>query len=137
MAETAMRKGFVALVLSVGAVAGMGAGMGDARVSAEEAVSAERGAPDSWIPAAERPEDREPVERESPKPPAERISLKDATEIVRQAYGGRIVSAEAAEARPSPNRPKENGFRIRVDVDGRVKTVFVDGRGRIHERAQF
>ena len=47
------------------------------------------------------------------------------------------MSAEAAEARPSPDRPREDGFRIRVDVDGRVKTVFVDGRGRIHERARF
>lgn len=133
MAETAMRKGSIALVLSVGTLAGMGAGMGvgmgEARASAEEAVPAERDAPD-----AER---EPPVERESPEPPVARISLKDATEIVRQAYGGRIVSADTAQARPSPNRPKESGFRIRVDVDGRVKTVFVDGRGRIHERAQF
>lgn len=119
-----MRKGLVAWVLSVGALVGVD----EAPASAEEAPPAERDAPDA---------EREPVERESPEPPAERISLKDATEIVRQAYGGRIVSAEATEARPSPNRPKENGFRIRVDVDGRVKTVFVDGRGRIHERAQF
>lgn len=124
-----MRKGLFALVLSVGTLVGMG----EAPASAEEAPPVEGVPPVEGAPDA----DREPVERESPKPPAERISLKDATEIVRQAYGGRIVSAEAAEARPSPDRPREDGFRIRVDVDGRVKTVFVDGRGRIHERARF
>lgn len=136
MAETAMHKGFVALVLSVGTFAGMGAGMGAGMVAGmgEARVSAEEAAPERDTPDTER---EPPIERESPEPPAERISVKDATEIVRQAYGGRIVSADAAEARPSPNRPRENGFRIRVDVDGRVKTVFVDGRGRIHERAQF
>jgi len=66
-----------------------------------------------------------------------RISLEDAKAIVRQAYGGRVLSADAAQARPAPKRPKESGFRVRVDVDGRVKTVFVDARGRIHEDAEF
>lgn len=128
MADTAMRKGLIAIVLSVATLVGVV----EAPVSAEEAALAERNA--EREPPAERVP---PSERESPKPPAERITLEDATEIVRQAYGGRIVSAMAAEARPSPSRPKESGYRIRVDVDGRVKTVFVDSRGRIHEHAQF
>ena len=87
---------------------------------------------------------RQPPAREPgpKKPPADddtrsRISLEDATAIVRQAYGGRVVSAASAEARPAAKRPKERGHRVRVDVDGRVKTVFVDGRGRIHENAEF
>ena len=123
MADNAMRKRLAAVVL-FGALVGVGGVF----------ASAEERAPADEVPDAER---EPPAERDSPKPPAKRISLEDATEIVRQAYGGRIVSATPAEARPSPNRPKESGFRIRVDVDGRVKTVFVDGRGRIHEQAEF
>lgn len=65
-----------------------------------------------------------------------RISLEDAAAIVRQAYGGRVVSSAAATASPAPGRPKESGHRVRVDIDGRVKTVFVDARGRIHENAE-
>lgn len=65
------------------------------------------------------------------------VSLEDATAIVRQAYGGRVVSAAAATARSQRGRSKESGYRVRVDVDGRVKTVFVDGRGRIHENAEY
>ena len=64
---------------------------------------------------------------------ATRISLKDATAIVRQAYGGRLLSATAAQRRGAGGQP-ENGYRFRVDVDGTVKTVFVDTRGRIHAR---
>ncbi|MCY3840918.1 MAG: PepSY domain-containing protein [Gammaproteobacteria bacterium] len=72
------------------------------------------------------------------KPAAQtRVSLKDATAIVRQAYGGRVVSAAAARARPEPDRGRESGYRVRVDIDGRVKTVFVDDRGRIHENAEY
>ena len=125
-----MRKGLAAVVL-FGALAGVGGVLASAE---ERAPADERVPPADEAPDAER---EPPAERDSPKPPAKRISLEDATDIVRQAYGGRIVSATAAEARPSPNRPRESGFRIRVDVDGRVKTVFVDGRGRIHERAEF
>lgn len=70
------------------------------------------------------------------------ISLQDATAIVRQAYGGRVVSATEAKAPGKPSAGKgerasgaddERGYRVRVDVDGRVKTVFVDRRGRIRK----
>ncbi|MDE0190288.1 MAG: hypothetical protein OXQ90_02925 [Gammaproteobacteria bacterium] len=86
-------------------------------------------------PRREEPGPKEP----GPKEPAAqtRVSLEDATAIVRQAYGGRVVSAAAATARPARSRPKESGHRVRVDVDGRVKTVFVDARGRIHENAEY
>ncbi len=60
------------------------------------------------------------------------ISLQDATAIVRQAYGGRIVSAVADERRLG-KRAERRGYRVRVDVNGRVKTVFVDYRGRIYK----
>ena len=80
-----------------------------------------------------------PVPKGEPaRPRAEaRVSLEDAAAIVRQAYGGRVVSTAAATARPERARPKESGHRVRVDVDGRVKTVFVDDRGRIHENAEY
>ena len=82
---------------------------------------------------------RDPVPKDEPAAAAQhsRLSLDDATAIVRQAYGGRVVSAARATARPAPGRPKESGFRVRVDVDGRVKTVFVDAGGRIHENAEY
>ena len=82
---------------------------------------------------------REPAPKDEPAEAAQhsRLSLEDATAIVRQAYGGRVVSAAAATARPVPGRPRESGFRVRVDVDGRVKTVFVDAGGRIHENAEY
>ena len=85
------------------------------------------------------PRQQEPVPKnELPKPRAQtRVSLEDAAAIVRQAYGGRVVSTAAATARPDRARPKEPGHRVRVDVDGRVKTVFVDERGRIHEDAEY
>ena len=57
------------------------------------------------------------------------VSLEDATAIVRQAYSGRVVSAAAAR------KDGEPGYRIRVDVRGTVKTLFVDRRGRIHDLA--
>ena len=59
------------------------------------------------------------------------ISRQDAANIVRQAFGGRIVAAVAAQrVIEGERRP---GFRVRVDVRGRVKSVFVDSSGRIHE----
>ena len=61
-----------------------------------------------------------------------RISLQDARAIVRQAYGGRIVSAIAKER--TIEGDVKRGYDVRVDIEGRVKTVFVDGRGRIHEQ---
>ena len=86
-------------------------------------------------PPPATPEQRE----KSPAPSDEpvRISLEDATAIVRQAYGGRVVSSSRTPARPASARPKESGYRVRVDIDGRVKTVFVDDRGRIHEDPEF
>ena len=78
----------------------------------------------------------EAPERDGPAKPAPRatvrVSLKDATAIVRQAYGGRVLSATEAQGRDADGKP-ERGFRFRVDVEGTVKTVFVDTRGRIHE----
>ena len=90
-------------------------------------------------PAEQRPTPASQRERENEPGTAERseVSLEDATAIVRQAYGGRVVSSSKANARPAPKRPKEPGYRVRLDVDGRVKTVFVDARGRIHENAEF
>ena len=101
-------------------------------------------------PADEQPSDRKRVPKEEPAKRSQ-VSLKDATAIVRQAYGGRVVSAAAAKARPEQARGtepsagereglaprKKDGYRVRVDVDGRVKTVFVDDRGRIHENAEY
>ena len=102
-------------------------------------------APEKPAEGAKPPTDQrqQPVREPAPKDePAEatqrsRLSLEDATAIVRQAYGGRVVSAAGATARPASGRPKESGFRVRVDVDGRVKTVFVDAGGRIHENAEY
>ena len=59
------------------------------------------------------------------------ISLSDATAIVRQTYGGRVVSTMEGERRVKG--VKRRGYWVRVDVDGRVKKVFVDLHGRIHE----
>ena len=59
------------------------------------------------------------------------ISRQDAANIVRQAFGGRIVAAVAA--RRVVEGERRSGFRVRVDVRGRVKSVFVDSGGRIHE----
>lgn len=62
------------------------------------------------------------------------ISAQDAANIVRQAYGGRIVATTPA-TRASEGK-KQSGFRVRADVKGRVKTVFVDSSGRIREDQQ-
>ena len=64
--------------------------------------------------------------------PAPSVSLQDASEIVRQAYGGRVVSA--TEAIRNFDDKTKRGYDVRVDVEGRVKTVFVDRRGRIYEQ---
>ena len=90
-------------------------------------------------PRKKEPSAGEPAPKDEASKPAERsrVSLEDAKAIVRQAYGGRVVSAAAATARPEPARQKETGYRVRVDVDGRVKTVFVDSRGRTHENAEY
>ncbi len=61
---------------------------------------------------------------ERPRPQLEQVTLKDAVAIVRQAHGGRLVSAKSVR-RPAP------GYHIRIDVDGRVKSVFVDAQGRM------
>ncbi len=82
------------------------------------------------------PPDRDRDTEPAPREPA-RVSLEDATAIVRQAYGGRVVSSSRTSARPASARPKESGYRVRVDIDGRVKTVFVDDRGRIHDTPEF
>ena len=96
------------------------------------------------------PRRKEPEREGAERAAKSRVSLEDATAIVRQAYGGRVVSAAAATARrerrqePSAGereglvrRREDSGYRVRVDVDGRVKTVFVDSRGRIHENAEY
>ena len=69
--------------------------------------------------------------------PVAGLSRSDAANIVRQAYGGRIVAVVKAtlDARSEGGKPVR-GHQVRVDVDGRVKTVFVDASGRIHEDAK-
>ena len=57
----------------------------------------------------------------------EQVTLEDAVAIVRQAHGGRLVSAQSVR-RPVP------GYRIRIDVDGHVKSLFVDAQGRMSLR---
>ena len=78
--------------------------------------------------APQRDEAVKPAKRDAPA----RVSLKDATAIVRQAYGGRVLSATEAQRRDADGK-SQRGYRFRVDVEGTVKTVFVDARGRIHE----
>ena len=93
--------------------------------------------------AAALPESRSVAERPVQPGPAARapatrrvreaaVTLDDAAAIVRQSYGGRIVQ----RARLGNDAQAHRGarFRIRVDIGGRVKTVFVDAAGRIHER---
>lgn len=54
------------------------------------------------------------------------ISLEEATDIVRRAYGGRVLSATPV------NKNGKRGYQIRVLLDGgRVKTVFVDSNGSV------
>ena len=69
----------------------------------------------------ERPRTRSTAE---PVAKVERVTLEDAVAIVRQAHGGRLVSAK-------PVRRPVAGYRIRVDVDGRVKSLLVDAQGRM------
>lgn len=49
------------------------------------------------------------------------VSLRDAVAIVRQAFGGKVISAQEIDGL----------YRIRVVTDGSVRTVRVDRRGRI------
>ena len=49
------------------------------------------------------------------------VSLRDAVAIVRQAYGGKVISAQEADG----------FYRIRVVTNGSVRTVRVDRRGRV------
>jgi len=121
-----MRRTVFGVVFAVGALAGYA---GDAPPLATEPAQ---------TPAEKRPPSPEEDQKDEPlrREPA-RVSLEDATAIVRQAYGGRVVSSSRATARPESARPKEPGYRVRVDIDGRVKTVFVDDRGRIHENPEF
>ena len=82
------------------------------------------------VSAAERDEPAAPAPSEQPAG----ISSQDAANIVRQAYGGRIVATTAATRTIAGK--KRSGFRVRADVKGRVKTVFVDSSGRIHDEQQ-
>ena len=122
-----MHRYVLGVVLVLGTLAGYAA---DAPREASEPSEA---------PAKEQPPSPEARDRENEPAPREpeRVSLEDATAIVRQAYGGRVVSSSRATARPAAARPREPGYRVRVDIDGRVKTVFVDDRGRIHENPEF
>lgn len=61
--------------------------------------------------------------------PRPAITAEDAAAIVLQAYGGRIVHQA-----PATGADGEPGHRLRVDVDGRIKTVFVDAAGRLTEQ---
>ena len=81
--------------------------------------------------AAEAPKRDDPA-KPAKRDAAARVSLKDAAAIVRQAYGGRLLSATEAQRRDADGT-SERGYRFRVDVEGTVKTVFVDARGRIRE----
>ena len=72
-------------------------------------------------------DDKEPPKKRAAKETVvkvEQVTLEDAVAIVRQAHGGRLVSAKAV-SRPT------RGYRIRIDVDGRVKSLFVDAQGRM------
>jgi hypothetical protein len=56
--------------------------------------------------------------------PQSRLSAEQASAIVRRAYGGRVVSVKSSG----------DGYSVRVLLDGgRVKNVYVDGNGRLHE----
>jgi len=53
-----------------------------------------------------------------------RLSAEQASSIVRRAYGGRVVSVKSAG----------DGYSVRVLLDGgRVKNVYVDRNGGLHE----
>ena len=66
-----------------------------------------------------------------PSAPEASISSSDATTIVRQAFAGRVVSV--TKGKRDIHGVKADGYWVRVDVDGRIKKLFVDSRGRIHE----
>lgn len=54
------------------------------------------------------------------------LSLDQAADKVRRTYGGRVLSITPVD------RAGTDGFEVRVLVEsGRVKTVFVDERGRL------
>ena len=85
-------------------------------------------------PAAERADAQRngPGTSRSTSPAAQprpAITAKDAAAIVLQAYGGRIVHQA-----PATGVDGEPGHRLRVDVGGRIKTVFVDAAGRLTEQ---
>ena len=103
--------------------------LGGAAAPSRAAAPAGAAAPSGAV--AEAPKRHEPV-NPAARDAAARVTLKDATAIVRQAYGGRVLSATEAERRGADGK-SERGYRFRVDVEGTVKTVFVDTRGRIHE----
>ena len=72
-------------------------------------------------PAGERP-----ASNNENAPSRLAITMEDASAIVRQTYGGRVVHRETLS--------DKRGYRIRVDVKGRVKTVFVNRSGRAREQ---
>jgi len=54
------------------------------------------------------------------------LSLDQAADKVRRTYGGRVLSITPVD------RADSDGYEVRVLVEGgRVKTVFVDERGRL------
>ena len=67
----------------------------------------------------------------APQPSAfaeKQVSLEEAIARVQKKHGGRIVAATPIR------RDGKSKYRIRIDVDGRVKTFFVDAKGRISGR---
>ena len=68
---------------------------------------------------------------EEPAAEAPSVSARDAGDIVRQRYGGRLVSTVDGEL--ERDGKKTRGYWVRIDVHGRIERVFVDRRGRIHE----
>ena len=68
-------------------------------------------------------EERDPAKQNYFVEPSPKMTVEQATRKVRRAYSGRVLSV----------RPVDRGYRVRIDVDGRVKTLFVDDDG-IRER---
>lgn len=91
-------------------------------LAAAPALAGEAPAPGPAPADARRPPP--PDAAKAPAPAREEVTVRDAMAIVRQAHGGRVVSAQ-------PVGEPRRGYRVRIDVDGRVKSVFVDSRGRI------
>lgn len=74
------------------------------------------------VPAAAERGPRAPnPEREQAFAAQSGVSLRDAVAIVRQAFGGKVISAQEIDGL----------YRIRVVTNGRVRTVGVDRRGRL------